>query len=325
MSRRHSRVVALVVAVVSVVLLSEYTRAGLGTAVTTEGIAGETAAVQPHGDVYVVNGRIRPLLLFWIGRDNIGEARLTRTRDAAGHDTIELLIGSDPARAPRKINRWGYVREQVTSDGAALLGLMRASDEQTLEEAEAAVAREGEGTTLYKAIRTMVRGSQAVSDTMRVQTPATYTFRDLGAILESLPERATARTTTQLPAGTMPGFLFAMDALLRESADVCARPPASGRPRLRPRPYFYNHTLYDLTLVSCELDDELRTKVGVYPNVVDGRFEIRNRSTREVTRFQITFGSAGALAARPVRAVFRPHWWIELELLLDQSAGTPRA
>jgi hypothetical protein len=321
MSRRHSRVVAWAVAVVS---LSAHALAGRSPAVAPEEIAGETAAVQSHGDVYVVNGRIRPLLLFWMGRDNIGEARLTRTRDAAGHDTIELLIGSDPARAPRKINRWGYVREQVTSDGAALLGLMRASDEQTLEEAEAAVARESEGTTLYKAVRTTIRGPQAVSDTMRVETPATYTFRDLEAILESLPDRATTRTTTRLPAGTLPGFLFAMDALLRESADVCARPPASGRPRLRPRPYFYNHTLYDLTLVSCELDDELRTKVGVYPNVVEGRFEIRNRSTREVTRFQITFGSAGALAARPVRAVFRPHWWIELELLLDQAASTPR-
>jgi hypothetical protein len=211
----------------------------------------------------------------------------------------------------------------VTPEGASLLGLMRASDEQTLEEAEASVAREGEGATLYKAVRTAIRGQQAVSDTMRIQTPATYTFRDLDAILKLLSDRASSQTTTQLPKGTMPGFLFAMDALLRESADVCARPPASGRPRLRPRPYFYNHTLYDLSLVSCDPDEELRTKVGVYSQVIEGRFEIRNRTTRDVTRFQITFGSAGALAARPVRAVFRPHWWIELELLLDQAASTP--
>ena len=101
---------------------------------------------------------------------------------------------------------------------------------------------------------------------------------------------------------------------------ACSGPGASRRPRLQPTSYFYNQTLYDLSLTTCESETELRTKVAVYRNVVDGHFEIRNRTTREVTRFQITFGSSGALAARPVRAVFRPHWWIELELLLDERA-----
>lgn len=283
------------------------------------------ATAEAREDVYVVNGRIRPLLLFWIGRDNIGEARITRTPDAAGHETIELLIGSDPARAPRKINRWGYVREQVTSEGATLLGLMRASDEKTLEEAEAAAAHEGAGTTVFRAVRTTIRGRRAVSGAMRIETPATFTFRDLDAILEMLPERADTSAATELPAGTTPGFLAAMDTLLRESADVCVRPPASARPRVKPVSYFYNRTVYDLRLVSCEYTESLSTKVAVYPRVVEGRFEIRNRTTREATRFQIAFGTADALAARPVRAVFRPHWWIELELLLDRAASTPRS
>jgi hypothetical protein len=323
MFRRHISIVAVVVvAAISSPGLALEGPIPVESAVRPE---PEAATAEAREDVYVVNGRIRPLLLFWIGRDNIGEARITRTPDAAGHETMELLIGSDPARAPRKINRWGYVREQVTPEGATLLGLMRASDEKTLEEAEAAVAREGAGTTVFRAVRTTIRGRQAVSGTMRIQTPATFTFRDLDAILEMLPERADTSTSTELPAGTTPGFLAAMDALLRESADVCVRPPASGRPRVRPVSYFYNRTVYDLRLVSCEYTESLRTKVAVYPTVVEGRFELRNRTTREVTRFQIAFGTADALAARPVRAVFRPHWWIELELLLDRAASTPRS
>jgi hypothetical protein len=317
MSRRHTCVVAAVLAVVA---LSERPGAGVPPDDVSSPRAVRAVPAQARNDRYAVNGRVRPLLLFWIGRDDIGEARVTRTPDAAGHETIELLIGSDPARAPRKINRWGYVREQVTSDGATLLGLMRASDEKTLEEAEASVAKEGAGSTVFRAVRTTIRGRQAVSGTMRIQTPATFTFRDLPAILDMLPERAERYTTSELPAGTIPGFLAAMDAVLQDAVVACSGPGASRRPRLQPTRYFYNHTLYDLSLTTCEYEAELRTKVAVYRNVVDGHFEIRNRTTREVTRFQITFASSGALAARPVRAVFRPHWWIELELLLDERA-----
>jgi hypothetical protein len=60
---------------------------------------------------YRLAARIRPLL-FWIGKDNVGDACLTWLKEADGEPGYGLLIGSDPARAPLEINRWGYVSER---------------------------------------------------------------------------------------------------------------------------------------------------------------------------------------------------------------------
>jgi len=55
-------------------------------------------------------------LLFWIGRSNVGDAIVTRT--AAPHETsYSLLIGSDPDRAPRRINRWATSRKGFAGRG----------------------------------------------------------------------------------------------------------------------------------------------------------------------------------------------------------------
>ena len=59
---------------------------------------------------YRMLGRVRPLL-FWISREDVGGAQVT-WREAADGVGYELLIGSDPERAPRRINRWGYIGEE---------------------------------------------------------------------------------------------------------------------------------------------------------------------------------------------------------------------
>ena len=61
---------------------------------------------------YRMLAKVRPLL-FWISRDNVGGARIGWLGDQSGSKGFELLIGSDPARAPRKINRWGYIAEEL--------------------------------------------------------------------------------------------------------------------------------------------------------------------------------------------------------------------
>jgi len=60
---------------------------------------------------YRVSGKIRPLVLFWIERENVGRASITWICNADGWDGVELLVGSDPARA-MGVNRWGYYREE---------------------------------------------------------------------------------------------------------------------------------------------------------------------------------------------------------------------
>src|SRR3982074_1246009 len=60
---------------------------------------------------YTMDGRIRPLL-FWFGRDDIGFARVVWREGDLGARGYELLVGTDPAKAPRALNRWGYIAEE---------------------------------------------------------------------------------------------------------------------------------------------------------------------------------------------------------------------
>jgi hypothetical protein len=60
---------------------------------------------------YRVDARARPFL-FWIRKANVGDGRITWRTGPDGTVGYELLVGTDPARAPRRINRWGYLREE---------------------------------------------------------------------------------------------------------------------------------------------------------------------------------------------------------------------
>jgi hypothetical protein len=267
---------------------------------------------------YVVNARIRPLLFFWIGRDEVGGGRITWREDAGGSRAIELVVGSDPARAPRQINRWGFVREEFTAGTTRVLGVMKESNEESLEEAETSIERERSGGSTFKAVRTIVTGSRAVGGTMTIHTSSNLTYRQLDALLALIPPEPSVRRTMELPAGTQHGFLTGMTVLIGESIAPCRGP---GKPSMRtiPKvPYVYKQTLYDLSLVSCEYVPEVRTKAGSYVQVVKGKFQTRNRTTGNVTPFEVAFGTSGPHNGRPVRIAFRPRWWLEFELLLDQ-------
>ncbi|RPH62646.1 MAG: hypothetical protein EHM89_05235 [Acidobacteria bacterium] len=267
---------------------------------------------------YVVNAKVRPLLLFWIGRDNVGEARLTWREDSGGRRTFEFLIGSDPARAPRRINRWGFIVEELNDGNAEVLGVMKQSNEETLEEAEAQIARLDVVST-FKAARTTITGSRAVSGVMTVHAPAHLTYREIDELLALLPAEPPRVRTLELPSGTQKGFLVAMDSLIGASVGPCRT--TSGAGDVPTVPYLYNQTLYDLSLLSCDFEPELRTKTDTFADVVDGRFQIRNRTTKYETKFRVFYGTSGELRELPVRAVFRPRWWMEVELVLDRSAG----
>jgi hypothetical protein len=266
---------------------------------------------------YIVNAKVRPLLLFWIGRDDIGGADITWRRGVNGHRSLELLIGSDPTRAPRHINRWGFIVEELGDTDAHVLGVMRESNEQTLEEAEERIARQ-EGTDIFKAVRTTITGPQAMTGTMTVQAPSGLTYRDLDALLALLPAVPQKFRTVELPPGTQRGFLVALDSLIRSSVDACGL-EGGGLREVPAVAYLYNQTLYDLKLTACSFEQEFQTKSGTFGDVVDGHFQLRNRTTKNNTKFSVVFGTSGEFHALPVRAVFRPRWWMEIELILDQS------
>jgi hypothetical protein len=63
---------------------------------------------------YVMTARLR-LLFFWAGKDDVGGGYVRKgvSKDDPRQEVFQVLFGSDPARAPRSINRWGAGTEIV--------------------------------------------------------------------------------------------------------------------------------------------------------------------------------------------------------------------
>jgi hypothetical protein len=205
-----------------------------------------------------------------------------------------------------KINRWGYVAETICGDAAELVGLMTESGEQTIEQAQANTSGAQRGQ-VFKATRGRSRAGTAETEILTVSPGQPVTYRDLDAVLAHLPPARMPKEAA-VPTGTDSGFLVAVTGLLHNVADGYR---ATGRlpGRLR-RAYVYAGRLYDLTLRSSEMRS----------GTVESDFEIRNRATGSTTDFRLAYAASGPDAGIPVRIVYLPRWWLELELLL---APTP--
>jgi hypothetical protein len=281
--------------------------------VWTDGRAPTLPVVAEHR--YRMLAKVRPLLV-WISRDNVGDARITWRDDGAGSTGVELLIGSDPARAPRRINRWGYLAEQVAGGQATVLGVMKQSNDRSIEEAEARIAAEtGSGAHVFKAIRSTTADglTSAGVTTLRVQNDLTY--RDVESLLAIVPGtgNSPARTVT-LPAGTRPGFLLAVADLMHRSIEN--RTAATSGTSSRGVRYVYNGRLHTLRLRSLDWLPTSRIGGRIFSDVARGQFETVNEATGARTRFEITYGASGSLAEVPIHIAYQPRWWFKVELFL---------
>src|SRR5262245_54956805 len=63
---------------------------------------------------YVMTVRVR-LLFFWAGKDDVGGGYIRRgvSQEDPRQELLQVLFGSDPAKAPRAINRWGAGTEVI--------------------------------------------------------------------------------------------------------------------------------------------------------------------------------------------------------------------
>jgi hypothetical protein len=274
---------------------------------------------------YSISARIRPLLVFWIGRSGIGDAEVTR-RQGPGESGYSLLIGSDPDRAPRGINRWGYIDEEIRGGEATLIGLMTESDEDSVKEAEANIARPAAGDRTFKIIRATIDGDQATSIVTSVAAPAAYSFRQVRTVLElarresSEGQEGRARVI-RLPSGTRPGFLAAVAELMHRHVDQWH---ASGRVQPGgPIPYVYHGRIYELRATHTRVLASVQLGGAAYVQVIASDFETRSAYDGEVTSFSITYGTEGLLAGIPLAASYQPRWWMQIELTLDDTASGP--
>jgi hypothetical protein len=287
--RRRQRVQAQVVAAAIVsTALAGSPQAG--------GREAGTAGTETHH--YTIAVRVRPLVLFWLTRNDVGDAVMTR-QWAPGQRSYSLLIGSDPDRAPMHINRWGYIREDLHGARARVVGLMTQSDEESIEEAKAAVQRPAAARHAFKAIEATTDGTQAVSRVIAFAASRNYTIRDLDdALAAARGETSEGRSRViSLPADTRIGFLAALAEAMHTPANEPIR-------------YVYDGRLYELK----------KTRAIEGPDAITAEFLIVSRYDGERTRFSMTYGTRGRLADVPLRVSYQPRWWMEIELTLADEA-----
>ena len=268
---------------------------------------------------YRIAAKIRPLLVFWIGKDDVGGARIRWRKGGNGARGYDILIGSDPARAPRQINRWGFILEESGPDGAMVVGIMKKSDEETLDEAKSRVAAEAKGGVVFKLIRAAVSQTEVVSRLTVSTVPRDYSYRELDAIVDVLSKETATPKIQKIPVppGARAGLLTAIIELLHDGVDTAKRTgKAPGRKGL---PYAYYVKQYDVTRVSSTVERNVTYGDVVYPKLLTSDFEIRARTESWTESFTIVCGLDGSLEEIPVFLTYQPRWWFKVEMVLDES------
>jgi hypothetical protein len=283
----------------------------------------QSSPAAPSGDLpvlrlhrYAMAGRVRPLL-FWIGRDNVGMGEIV-WRGAEGAVAYELLIGTDAAKAPRGINRWGYLLEDSRPSGTRVLGVMTTSDEATISDVTKRPAG-AQPVGRFKGLDARIAAGVSRSATETIETERDFSVRDKELIVGRIESKLKEAETRELPVpdGTQPGFLTAVAALVDET--IAAR--GSGEPALRRLKgrtiaYVYGRRLYSLKLTGIE-PVRPRGDGAARGPLVHAEFETLNRGTGSRTTFELEYATDGPRAGVPVLIRHRPRWWLEAVLKLE--------
>jgi len=282
-----------------------------GVAATVVVLLALQASVRAEQYHYTMSARIRPLLLFWIGRSGVGDATVTRQRTPE-HTRYSLLIGSDPDRAPRRINRWGYIEEDIRGAEARLIGVMTKSDEESLEQADANLRRQAASGHPFKVIQATVDGDRLSSLVKTIAAPEDYTSRQIGAALDLVRRESPAGTSRvlQLPPGTRPGFLAALADAMHGTSTT-------------PIVYAYHGRLYELRQTRVQKIANFQIGGVAYGAAAAGDFVVTSRHDGEQTSFSMTYGTAGRFADVPLKVTYQPRWWMQVELTIDDAGRAP--
>lgn len=315
--RSVTRAAAATLAVSAVAVVGLSQQVGAGGARPSRVTAGLAPVRECR---YSLAARVRPLL-FWVGKDNVGEGRIVWLAGENGGQGFELLIGSLPDRAPRKINRWGYISERRDLAGVKVLGFMTEVDAETYEQAEATIGGVPDGSRVFKVIQGDVGEATAASSVTGLAMPDTLTLRDLDAVAAQVPP-LDLTTRIAVPPGAQPGFLFAMASLLDQN--VAGYLQAGSLPVGTTRTYVYGGRVYQATTRSSRFHEKARIRDRVFTNVLESEFETRQAGRDKRSRFRLVYGTEGDLRGVPVRIVYRPKWWFEADLVMLSAASPAR-
>ncbi len=260
---------------------------------------------------YRIVGKLR-MAVIWAKHDDIGTARMTWRSDP-NSSALALMVGSDPQRAPRSLNKWGYLREEVHSDRAEVFTVRSLGGSES-SSATDYTASEG---PLFGASCSSI-GNTEVTGAKTTVAAAGVTYRMFDRLLDriAVAPRWQGKHTTR-PEGADAGFLNALQHVIRTGRGDSTSASAS------PIAYVYNSNIYDLTIQASRALG--RTTVGsrTFDQLIRSDVSVRNRSTAEVTKFGVTYSPDRAGTPLPIQIFYQPNFWLSVELRLDDTADVP--
>jgi hypothetical protein len=293
---------------------------------------------------YVMTARVR-LLVFWAGKDDVGGGYIRRgiSKDDPRQELLQVLFGSDPAKAPRAINRWGAGTEVVwhkdpvvdsaKSDdvvASAFFGFMKSSKGKTVSEMQEELRKEKDrGEHQFTGILSRVETGHAVSLVVPLASEQDY---NLHQYAEAEPVMLDKLRASDHPTRTLDDrsdcprageFLGAVSQLADAAVEGAKAP--------RSLCYVYDAQVNTLTLEHLEPVPKLDVKVNsskggtltetIYDELLQADFVSSHQLTSKRVYFTILLGTRGDLRGLPVQIRYQPNWWFQVVLnLLPKTA-----
>ena len=279
----------------------------------------------PHGDVpvntpgrdlpvvrqhsYRMAGKVR-ILLMWVGRDDVGSA-VIKWKRSGGDRAFELLIGSDPHRAPGQLNKWGYFVEETRAGITSVVGLISQEKDEALSDVKADLKKHKEQRA-FDTVRGVVTDRLGRARVGTLHAPSELTYRDVETVL------APVLADTSLPVkqidrgdGVRAGFLTSLLELIEGTL-------AGAQVRQRRIPYIHGDRLFELRLVESHRLAKFERDGRTFQDVIRARYETGQAGARAGTRFDLVYGASGSYAGIPILISYQPKWWLQVDLVLTQ-------
>ncbi|MBV8514432.1 MAG: hypothetical protein JO260_03940, partial [Acidobacteria bacterium] len=236
---------------------------------------------------YEMTVRVR-LLFFWAGKDDVGGGYIRRgaAADNPREEMLQILFGSDPAKAPRAINRWGAGTEAVWHKGpvgasgsgdsgsddvvaSTFFGFMKSSTGKSVSEMQDELKKEKSGGAhQFKGIVSQVESGYARSLVVPLASDQDYTlhqYPDAEQVILGKLTAAEKPTRVLEDAGGCAragGFLEAVaqlaDGAVREGGSMGGGNAAAAKSLC----YVYDSQVNTLTLDHVEMIDKLDVKLN---------------------------------------------------------------
>lgn len=294
---------------------------------------------------YVMTARVR-LLFFWAGKDDVGGGYIRRGISAEDprQESLQVLFGSDPTKAPRAINRWGAGTEvvwhkQPVTDAAkqddvvasAFFGFMKSSKGKSVAEMQEELKKEKvQGEHQFTGILSRVDSGRAISLVVPLASNLDYNLHQYS---EAEPLMLDRLSDSERP----PRILKDSAACPRageflDAVSQLADAAVANREAPKSLCYVYDAQINTLTLQRVEPVRKLEVKVNAakggtlteqsYEQLLQADFVSSHQATGKKVYFTILLGTRDKLKGVPVQIRYQPNWWFQVVLnLLPRSSN----